>query len=135
MQAVSRHLPAMNPVRAAVVTFSPVEGLARYRRHLGIDRGLGALPVLSDIDRVVYRRLDLERAPLHRVYNPRTLLMYARGLLSGRRIRLPVDDTRQLGADVVLDRTGLVVSVTRSSSPDDRPSMDTLARLVTSARR
>lgn len=125
----------MKPVRAAVITFSPVERLARYRRHLGIDRGPGALAVLSDADRVLYRRLELERAPLHRVYNPRTLLMYARGLVRGRRIRLPVDDTRQLGADVVLDRTGRVVSLIRPSSPDDRPSMDTLARLLQEARR
>lgn len=125
----------MVPVRAAVVTFSPVERLARYRSHLGIDCGFGELPVLSDVDRVYYRRLGLERARLHRVYNPGTLLMYARGLLAGRRIRPPVDDTRQLGADVILHRDGRVASVIRPSSPDERPSVATLARLVERARR
>lgn len=125
----------MVPVHAAAVTFSPVERLADYRRHLGIDVGSGELPVLSDVDRFYYRRLGLERAPLRRVYNPGTLLMYARGLLARRRIRPPIDDTRQLGADVVLAPDGRVASLIRPSTPDTRPSVETLARMVDEARR
>ncbi|MCU0273183.1 MAG: hypothetical protein MUE34_08125 [Acidimicrobiales bacterium] len=49
--------------------------------------------------------------------------MYARLLRQGRRLRLPQQDTRQLGGDVVVGPDGRVVEVFRPRSPDDRPSM------------
>lgn len=102
-------------VRLVLVGFSPPDRLAALARHLGWP-GL----VLSDPSRRLYAALGLGRAPLWRVYSPRTLLTYARAVVRRERLRPPVEDTRQLGADaVVVD--GTVVLLWRPRSPDDRP--------------
>jgi hypothetical protein len=102
-------------VRLVLVGFSPPDRLAALARHLDWP-GL----VLADPPRRLYGALGLGRAPLWRVYSPRTLLMYARAVVRRERLRPPVEDTRQLGADaVVVD--GSVVRLWRPRSPDDRP--------------
>lgn len=78
-------------------------------------------PFLSDEDRVLYRRLRLARARLHRVWSPRTVVRYARAAAEGRRMPRPVEDTRQLGGDAVLV-DGVARVVWRPSTPDDRVS-------------
>ncbi len=103
-------------VGLVLVGFSPPERLAALARHLGWS-GL----VLSDRTRKTYERLGLGRAPLWRVYSPRTVLTYARAALAGHRLPRPVEDTRQLGGDaVVVD--GTVVHLWRPRTPDDRPT-------------
>jgi hypothetical protein len=99
------------------VGFSPPERLAALARHL---RWPGL--VVSDQNRDLYRALRLGRAPLWRVYSPRTVLTYARSRRAGRRLPRPVEDTRQLGGDaVVVD--GTVVRLWRPRTPEDRPSV------------
>jgi len=98
-----------------LVGFSPARPLAAIARHLGWP-GL----VLSDPDRTLYRRLGIGRAPLWRVYSPRTLATYAAAVARGRRLARPAEDTRQLGGDaVVVD--GQVRTLWRPRTPDDRP--------------
>ena len=80
-----------------LVGFSPPAPLAAIARHLGWP-GL----VLSDPDRLLYRRLGVGRAPLWRVYSPGTLATYAAALFRGHRLARPAEDTRQLGADAVM---------------------------------
>ncbi len=89
---------------------------------------------LSDPDRRLYRALDLPRASLWRVYNPGTIRMYGRLLRSGRTMSRPVDDTRQLGADVVVAPDGALSTVFRPPSPDSRPSVEELIAAVDEAR-
>lgn len=102
-------------VGLVLVGFSPPDRLAALARHLDWP-GL----VLADPSRRLYGALGLGRAPLWRVYSPRTLLTYARAVVQRQRLRPPVEDTRQLGADaVVVD--GTVVRLWRPRSPDDRP--------------
>ncbi len=102
-------------VGLAVVGFSPPDRLAALARYLKWP-GL----VLADPSRQIYQALGLSRAPLWRVYSPRTLRTYARAALAGRRLPRPVEDTRQLGGDaVVVD--GTVVHLWRPRTPDDRP--------------
>ena len=109
-----------------LVGFSPPDRLAPIARHLG---WTGA--VLGDQERALYARLGIGRAPLWRVYTPRTVAIYARRFavaLRERRIRdgalprLPAtgEDTRQLGGDAIV-RDGIVVARWRPRSPDDRP--------------
>lgn len=90
--------------------------------------------VLSDPTRTLYTRLGLGRAPLWRIYTPKTLLTYARGVrrpgtVTGR----PDEDTRQLGGDAIL-ADGLIVRLWRPRSPDDRPParevLDEASRLL-----
>jgi hypothetical protein len=98
-----------------LVGFSPAQPLAAIARHLGWP-GL----VLSDPERALYRRLGVGRAPLWRVYSPRTLATYAAAVARGRQLARPAEDTRQLGGDaVVVD--GRVRTLWRPRTPDDRP--------------
>ncbi len=105
----------------AAITFARADRLAAHRAHLGLP-----FPLLADPEREVYRRFGLERAPLWRVYNPGTLRLYGQLLRRGRRLRRPVDDTRQLGGDFVIDATGRLAAAFRPRSPDDRPPIDEL---------
>ncbi len=113
----------------AAVTFAEVERLAAHRDHLDLP-----FPLLADPERTVYRRFGLERAPLWRIYNPGTLRLYGQLLARGRRLRRPVDDTRQLGGDFVLDAAGRLAAAFRPRSPDDRPPIDDLVVAVRRAR-
>lgn len=102
-------------VPVLAVGFDPAPALAEVATALG-RRG----PFLVDADRVVYRRLDLRRAPWWRVWSPRTLLWYHRDAATpdGAGSALPTD-VRQMGGDaVVVD--GAVVTCWRPRTPVDR---------------
>ena len=100
------------PVTA--VGFSPPGALALLAEDLHW-KG----PFLSDVDRVLYRRLGLPRARLDRVYSVGTVRRYARAAARGRRLPRPVEDTRQLGGDAVL-LDGSARVLWRPRTPDDR---------------
>lgn len=108
-------------VPLVTVGFSPPEALAPLAEHLGL---VG--PVLSDTDRTVYRLLDLKRAPLWQVYSPGTLLYYARARLRGRPLPAPVEDTRQMGGDALVE-DATVVRFWRPRTPDDRADPERIA--------
>lgn len=129
MLAVRGHLDHMGDIEVAVVTFAAPDELAPYRRHLDLP-----FPVLADPDRSLYRRFGFPRASFRAVYGVGTLRMYARLLRQGRRLRLPQQDTRQLGGDVVVGPDGRIVEVFRPRSPDDRPSMADVLAAVNRAR-
>ena len=109
-----------------VITFvDDPSRLTAYRDHLELD-----IPVLTDVDRVLYDMLGAGRTSLANVWNPGTLAMYGQLLLRGRRLRLPRDDTRQLGADALVDSDGLLRHVWLPATPDARPSIAELAAEV-----
>ena len=109
-----------------VITFvDDPSRLAAYREHLQLE-----IPVLTDVDRVLYDLLGAGRTSLANVWNPGTLAMYGRLLVRGRRLQLPRDDTRQLGADALVDADGLLRHVWLPATPDARPSIDELAAEV-----
>ena len=103
-------------VRLVLIGFGEPQRLAAVARKLGWPGD-----VLGDGPRALYQRLGIGRAPWWRVYNPGTLLTYAKARAAGTPLPRRLDeDTRQLGADAVaLD--GAVVRVWRPRSPDDRP--------------
>lgn len=110
-------------VLPVVITFAADPSrLAAYGAHLELD-----IPVLTDVDRVLYDMLGAGRTSLAKVWNPGTLAMYGRLVVRGRRLRLPRDDTRQLGADALLDADGRLRRVWLPASPDARPSIAELA--------
>lgn len=118
----------------AVITFSDApERLAAYRDHLGLDRTDIAL--LADPERTVYRLLGAGRGSLRRVWSPGTLAMYARLLRRGRRLERTTEDTRQLGADAVVDRAGRLHRIWLPPGPDRRPTVDELLVSVQEAGR
>ena len=114
------HLDRLGDVQPVVVSFAhDWHRLAAYRDHLGVD-----FPFVADPDRALYRALGAGRGRVRDVWSLGTLRMYARLLLQGMRLRRPVEDTRQLGADAVIDRDGKVVHVWLPDGPDRRPTID-----------
>ena len=120
MIAVRDHLDRLGEALPIVITFSDDPArLAAYRTHLQIE-----FPVLADVDRVLYRVFGAGRGSLRRVWSPGTLAMYARLVRRGRRLRGPTEDTRQLGADAVIDREGRLSRLWLPPGPDARPSVE-----------
>lgn len=116
-------MPRVLPI---VVTFTDDVGrLDAYGEHLGID-----FPILADPERSLYRAVGARRGSLRRVWSPGTLAMYVRLLRRGRRLRPPTEDTRQLGADLLIGADGRLRRVWLPEGPDLRPSIEELAAAV-----
>jgi len=124
--AVRDHLVHLGDVLPVVVTFTDhPRHLAAYRTHLQLE-----FPVLADVDRRLYHLLGAGRGSIRQVWSPGTLAMYARLLRRGRRLRPPTEDTRQLGADAVIDRDGRLTRVWLPASPDARPAVSEIIEVV-----
>jgi peroxiredoxin len=124
--AVRDHLDRLGDALPIVITFADDPArLAAYRAHLQVD-----FPLLADVDRVLYQTFGAGRGTLRRVWSPGTLAMYARLLFRGRRLRGPTEDTRQLGADAVIDREGRVSRLWLPPGPDARPSVEEIIDAV-----
>jgi len=126
--AVRDHLDQLGDALPVVITFADDPGrLAVYRQHLKIP-----FPVLADTDRVLYQLFGAGRGSIRDVWSPGTIAMYARLMRRGRRLHRPVDDTRQLGADAVIDRAGRLYRLWLPPGPDHRPAIIELARAIAS---
>lgn len=128
--AVSERLDEFGDTNVAVITFTDPTQLPAYREHLDVP-----FPVVADVDRTLYRALGLERGALHEVWSLRTLRLYASLLRRGRRLKRTTEDTRQLGADVIVRADGRLVRIMRPPRPDARPTVDELVSAVEEARR
>jgi hypothetical protein len=128
--AVRDHLDQLGDALPVVVTFTDdPRRLAAYREHLDVE-----FPVLADVDRVLYDLLGAGRGSIRKVWSPGTLAMYGRLLLRGRRLHVPTEGTRQLGADAVVGRDGRLYRVWLPESPDARPPIETIIDAVRDAR-
>lgn len=102
MIAVRDHLDQLGDTLPVVITFADDPSrLTAYRTYLDLE-----FPVVADVDRTLYRLLGAGRGSFFRVWSPGTIAMYARLVRRGRRLHAPTEDTRQLGADAVIDRDG-----------------------------
>ena len=126
MIAVRDHLDQFGDALPVVITFTddPMR-LAAYRAHLDV-----RFPVVADVDRVLYRVFGAGRGSLRRVWSPGTLVMYARLLRRGRQLHRPMEDTRQLGADAVIDRDGRLHRLWLPPGPDARPHVEEIIDAV-----
>ena len=115
----------LDDTTTAVVTFAESAELGRYQSRLQLP-----FPLLADPDRTLYQRFGVGRGSLSEVWGVETLRMYGRLLRAGRRLRRPVDDTRQLGGDFVLDAEHRLVAAFRPRSPSSRPTVDDLIAAV-----
>jgi len=115
--AVRDHFHSQADVLPIVVTFTGDHSrLAAYREHLDLD-----VPLLADTNRELYGLLGAGRGSVRQVWSPGTIAMYARLLRRGRRLRPTTEDTRQLGADAIVDPEGRLRRVWLPPSPDARP--------------
>jgi len=119
--------PLLDDLDAVVLVISFESPTALRRFHWFRD-----LPfiVVSDQSRRFYHAYGLRSRALLWLFDRDTIVSYARGLRHGRLPHWPRADLHQLGGDVVLDRGGDVVFVHRSATPADRPSVDTLIRML-----
>lgn len=113
-----------------VVTFTKARNLPGYRRRFA-----DPLPVVTDIDRELYRLLELGRGSVARIWGWRSLKKYVSLLRSGQKLGSgPSDrsheDTLQLGGNAVIAPDGSLAWVFRGSGPDDRPTVDELIAAV-----
>ncbi len=118
---MSERLDDFGSGSVAAVTFAPPDLLAAHRERLDL-----AFPLLADPDRTLYRRFGLDRGSWREVWGLGTLKLYRELLSRGRRLRGPLQDTRQLGGDFVIDGGRRLVAAYRPRSPDARPSVDEL---------
>jgi peroxiredoxin len=81
--------------------------------------------LLLDPDCRAYEAFGLQRSLL-RSWNLRTIWRYVRLLTSGRRWRGIQGDSLQLGADFVVDSSGVVRLAYYSHDPTDRPDVEDL---------
>jgi peroxiredoxin len=125
---VSDRLDEFGDAAVMLITFTRPRNLHGFRRQLNL-----SYPVLADETRVAYRAYELGRGGWRQVWGLQTLRAYRRLLRSGQRLRVPTQDTRQLGGDFVVDRAGLVAYTYRSRRPDDRPTVDDLIAAVRDA--
>jgi hypothetical protein len=127
--AVRDHQTQLGDALVVVITFADAPArLAAYRRHLGLD--VADVPLLADTDRALYRLLGAGRGSLRHVWSPGTLAMYLQLIRRGRRLRPPGEDTRQLGADAIVDRSGRLQRVWLPSGPDQRPPVSQIIDAV-----
>ncbi len=86
-------------------------------------------PLLLDPEREVYRMYGLQESWL-RSWNWRTIRLYARLLLSGRKWRGIQGKSTQLGGDFIVDRDGVLRLVYPSREAADRPPVAELLALL-----
>jgi peroxiredoxin len=120
--AVRDHRERFGNAQPVVVTFAgdPAR-LGAYTDHLQL--ASADIPLLADPARELYHYLGATRGRLSDVWSIGTLRMYARLLRRGRRLRMVRDDTRQLGADAIVDADGRLTHVWLPDGPDHRPSI------------
>ena len=107
----------------ACITFAEPPLLAMFERELGL-----GVPLFGDPDRAAYRAFGFGRGSVRRVWlDPRVWRAYARLLAAGQRPQVNGQDTLQLGGDAVIDAAGTLTWIHRSTGPDDRPSVATVA--------
>jgi hypothetical protein len=109
----------------AVVTFEQAWRAEAYVRDTGT-----TWPILLDRDRVLYTAYDMHRGSRRKVLGVRQWWTYIRLILRGHRVQRPTDDIYQLGGDVLIDPAGIVQLHFVSDSPVDRPSLDSIQRII-----
>jgi hypothetical protein len=86
-------------------------------------------PILLDPDRESYAAYGFHRSLL-RSWGLKTFFTYVKLLISGRKWRGVQGDSAQLGGDVIIDGNSIIRFIHRSMDPSDRPSAETLLRVL-----
>lgn len=110
--------------RVVLISFGTLPGLQVWMKET-----CEKFEVLLDPNRETYHAYQLERSRL-RSWTPRTMWMYAKLLLAGRKPLVKEGDASQLGGDFIIDAHGRIKLAYRSFDPVDRPSVDTLLDLI-----
>ena len=113
--------------RLVVVTPQSAARAASWRD----DVSLGEALVIADPERTLYKALGARRPRPLWALRPRVAAVGVRAILAGDRPTVTKgDDTLQLGADVVVDRTGQIAFLHLASDAADRTSPEDLVAVL-----
>lgn len=87
-------------------------------------------PLLIDGTRQAYRDYGMLAASFWDVWGPKSWWVYARELLKGQKLHRSAGDVFQRGGDVLIDPAGIVRLHHIGEGPADRPSVESIVRLV-----
>ena len=87
-------------------------------------------PILIDSTRELYADYGMNRGSRWAIYGPGSWWGYLKLIFRGRKIKLPTDDVRQLGGDVLIDPAGIVRLHHVGQTPVDRPTIESLMDVV-----
>ena len=87
-------------------------------------------PLLLDVDKRLYREYGMTRGSWWRIYGPVSIWNYLKLFMQGKKPGKPGEDWRQLGGDVLIDPQGTVRILYVSTSPHDRPSVNSILNFV-----
>ncbi len=126
MAQLCQHEDELNRLNAEVLVigFGTVP-----RAHAWLQETCDLFPLLLDPEREVYRIYGLQESWL-RSWNWRTIRLYARLLLSGRKWRGIQGKSTQLGGDFIVDSDGILRLVYPSREATDRPPVTELLALL-----
>lgn len=105
------------PPLLIVVSFGSEAEVERYRQHNN-----PPFLLMTDPTRSSYKAFDFGRGSVARIWGIKSARRYlALGSDGLRNLRIPTEDTQQLGGDVVIGADGRITYLYRSEGPDDRP--------------
>ena len=87
-------------------------------------------PLLLNPDKKLYAAYGFDRGSWWALYNPLSIFRYLKLIFQGVRPGIPGSDWHQLGGDVIIDPGGIVRLHHISTNPHDRPSIESLLKLV-----
>ena len=90
-------------------------------------------PMLIDQDRLLYLGYGMESGNWWNLAGPAAIWSYFKLFGRGRMLKKTTGDVKQLGGDVVIDPSGIVLLHHIGNGPADRPSIDELFRPVEAA--
>lgn len=99
-----------------MITFEPLNSV-----DFPVSNAELGFPYYVDEKRELYRHYGILNAGFWDLWEPRTLLIYLRLLLKGRKILQSQSDIQQRGGDVLIDPNGMVHYHHIGTGPGDRP--------------
>ena len=112
-------------IKVIVITFERLNSTAFPVAETAIN-----FPYYVDEERHLYRYYGILKAGFWDLWGPRTLLIYLRLLLKGRKLLKSQSDINQRGGDVLIDPRGVVRYHHIGTGPGDRPAPENICKLV-----
>jgi len=106
--------------RIVIISFGPAS-----KAPVWLEETQSPFPLLVDARRETYVAFGMRRS-LRGSWNLATLRRYRELMRKGRKWRGIQGDSLQLGGDAIVDAAGIVRLLAPSTTPEDRPSVDSL---------
>lgn len=112
-------------LRVVAVTFQTGTGPADYRLEMGFP-----WPLLIDGERELYTAYGMSKAAFQDIWGIRSWWAYLKELALGEFPKKQGGDIYQRGGDILIDPAGIVRLHHVGKGPSDRPSVDSIIRLI-----